>query len=570
MAGFFVYLWPVSAFQHAGGPALSLSLSSFCATKAVKPKAKAQPELNWHVFQEGKLHANDAVRLQCCRGSRDEMLLVLLLAAVVRCGVINTTNATANDYFPYVRHSPERFDKSLLDLNLDYCPRPAKCVPLNYTTCMGAKLPYDSTSLNLTDLKSQEEVQEKLAMYQYLRFIPKCWAVIQPFLCALYMPKCKNDMVHLPSKEMCKITMGPCRILYNTTIFPDFMRCEDEQLFPSRCKNDIHELKFNTTGFCMEPLVRTDHPDWFYQGNTQISMFLIIFIQLITNFLCLDIEGCGLRCKDAFYTENEQYQIHKLVGYCVLLCITFNLFTIVTFMIDWKTANKYPALAIFYINICFFVSYSGWLVQFLGYETREDVVCKKDFTLRKSEPSATENLSCVIVFVMVYYFLIAGMVWFVIFAYAWHMSSLQALGKIQERVDKKKAYFHLVAWSLPLMLTITTMALGEIDGDYVTGICFVGFVNTAARMGLLLTPLAAAILVAGYIIIRGLILLIRVKIESREIISEHSSRKIRSNIVRMGVFALFMLVFCIITFFYHGYRAINTANWERSLYHYIL
>lgn len=140
------------------------------------------------------------------------------------------------------------------------------------------------------------------------------------------------------------------------------------------------------------------------------------------------MEGCGLRCKDALYTENEHYQIHKLVVYCVLFCIFLNLFTIVTFIIDWKTANKYPALAIFYINICFFISYSGWFIQFLGSETREDIVCKKDGTLRKSEPSASENLSCVIVFVMVYYFLIAGMVWFVIFSYAWHMSSLQASG----------------------------------------------------------------------------------------------------------------------------------------------
>lgn len=35
-------------------------------------------------------------------------------------------------------------------------------------------------------------------------------------------------------------------------------------------------------------------------------------------------------------------------------------------------------------------------------------------------------------------------------------------GKIQDRIDKKAAYFHLVAWSLPLILTITTMAFGEV------------------------------------------------------------------------------------------------------------
>lgn len=134
------------------------------------------------------------------------------------------------------------------------------------------------------------------------------------------------------------------------------------------------------------------------------------------------------------------------------------------------------------------------------------------------------------------------------------------------------------------------MALGEIDGDYVTGICFVGLISAAARTGLLLAPLAVAMIASSYITVRGisrnlytrvlfpltvllflgLILLIRVKIDTREIISQHSSSKIRSNIVRMGVFALFMLVFCIITFVYHGYVTGNSEMWQKSLQSYIL
>lgn len=98
----------------------------------------------------------------------------------------------------------------------------------------------------------------------------------------------------------------------------------------------------------------------------------------------------------------------------------------------------------------------SWLAQFLP-GGREDIVCRKDGTLKHSEPSGGENLSCIIVFILVYYFLIAAMCWFVIFTYAWHMS-FKAIGKIQERIDKKASYFHLMAWSLPLILTITTMA----------------------------------------------------------------------------------------------------------------
>lgn len=71
-------------------------------------------------------------------------------------------------------------------------------------------------------------------------------------------------------------------------------------------------------------------------------------------------------------------------------------------------------------------------------------------------------------------------------------------GKIEERIDKKGAYFHLIAWSLPLVLTITTMALGEIDGSSITGICFVGYLNHAMRAALLLGPLLVFLCVGEY------------------------------------------------------------------------
>jgi smoothened protein len=61
----------------------------------------------------------------------------------------------------------------------------------------------------------------------------------------------------------------------------------------------------------------------------------------------------------------------------------------------------------------------------------------------------------------------------------------------------------MVAWSLPLVLTITTMALGEIDGDSVAGICFVGYVNHAARAGFLLGPITIVLIIGGYFLSRG-------------------------------------------------------------------
>lgn len=124
------------------------------------------------------------------------------------------------------------------------------------------------------------------------------------------MPKCINETVDLPSQEMCKIVSGACRILFNHTIWPNFIKCEDTTLFPRLCKNDIREIKFNTSSQCLHPLVPiNDNPLAVFEG----------------------VEGCGIPCSDPFYTEDEQKQIHSLIFYAAAICCMFNLFTMVRF-----------------------------------------------------------------------------------------------------------------------------------------------------------------------------------------------------------------------------------------------
>ncbi|KAJ8680193.1 hypothetical protein QAD02_015980 [Eretmocerus hayati] len=436
----------------------------------------------------------------------------------------------------------DRYPLYELPVNVD-CKRPAKCITMNDTTCMGTRLPYSTTTLDIIPEPTTERlIREKLHELQALKHIPKCWAVVQPFLCSIFMPKCVNNTVDLPSQEMCRMISGPCRILFNHTIWPSFIKCEDTKMFPSLCKNDIREIKFNTTGKCLSPLVPTDYALAVFEG----------------------IEGCGYPCSDPLYTYDEKIQIHSLISWLIGICCFLNFFTVVTFS---KSANEYPARVVFYINVCFMVSCFGWLAQFYpGY--RDHIVCRKDGTLRVSEPSG-ESLSCVIVFVFVYYSIMAAMVWFVILTYTWHMSA-RALGKIQDRIDKKSAYFHLLAWCLPLMLTVTIMALGEIDGNYVTGICFVGYNNHIVRTWFVLVPVLIVMSVGGYFLCKGLITLICLRRNSQEIISERASAKIQDAILRTGLFSVFTVISVIITVYCHFYDFKHSSEWKQSFRDYII
>ena len=85
------------------------------------------------------------------------------------------------------------------------------------------------------------------------------------------------------------------------------------------------------------------------------------------------------------------------------------------------------------------------------YLTNHDNFCRSD-----------NSVSCTVVFVMVYYFLVAGVSWFVMLAYAWHVT-FTALGTSRDALHSKTAYFHLVSWCLPLVLTIICLAISEVS-----------------------------------------------------------------------------------------------------------
>jgi len=68
-----------------------------------------------------------------------------------------------------------------LDSRHIQCVRRARCYPTSNgtNTCFGSKLPYELSSLDLTDFHTEKELNDKLNDYYALKHVPKCWAAIQ-------------------------------------------------------------------------------------------------------------------------------------------------------------------------------------------------------------------------------------------------------------------------------------------------------------------------------------------------------------------------------------------------------
>ncbi|XP_044042519.1 smoothened homolog [Siniperca chuatsi] len=426
----------------------------------------------------------------------------------------------------------------------DNCKKATTCEALKYNTCLGSPLPYTHTSLILAeDSSTQEEAFEKLTMWSGLRNAPRCWSVIQPLLCAVYMPKCENGRVELPSQSLCLATRRPCSIVDQERGWPTFLKCDK---FPVGCSNEVQKLKFNTSGQCEAPLVKTDIQSSWYK----------------------DVEGCGIQCDNPLFTEEEHNDMHAYIAYFGTITLLCTFFTLATFLADWKNSNRYPAVILFYINACFFVGSIGWLAQFLD-GARDEIVCKSDNTMRLGEPSSSETLSCVTIFIIVYYSLMSGVIWFVMLTYAWH-TSFKALGTTHQPLSGRTSYFHMVTWSVPFILTVAILAIAEVDGDSVSGICFVGYKNYRYRAGFVLAPIGVVLVVGGYFLIRGVMTLFSIKSNHPGLLSEKAASKINETMLRLGIFGFLAFGFVLITFGCHFYDFFNQAEWERSFREYVL
>ena len=62
-----------------------------------------------------------------------------------------------------------------------------------------------------------------------------------------------------------------------------------------------------------------------------------------------------------------------------------------------------------------------------------------------------------------YFFLMAGSLWWVILTVSWFLSAGLKWG--QEAIDVKSQIFHTVAWMVPSILTILILVLKKVEGE---------------------------------------------------------------------------------------------------------
>ncbi|KAF4100010.1 hypothetical protein G5714_020136 [Onychostoma macrolepis] len=155
---------------------------------------------------------------------------------------------------------------------------------------------------------------------------------------------------------------------------------------------------------------------------------------------------------------------------------------------------------------------------------------------------------------LLYFFSTAGMVWWVVLNITWFLAAGPKWSC--EAIEKKAVWFHTVSWGLPGALTVMLLALEKVEGDGISGVCFVGLYDLTVLRWFVVAPLAISVLAGLSLLLAGIMSLNR----ARQVIQhdERNQEKLKKFMIRIGVFSGLYLLGCYL------YEQAHRSRWENS------
>ncbi|XP_014675042.1 PREDICTED: frizzled-2-like [Priapulus caudatus] len=414
----------------------------------------------------------------------------------------------------------------------DTVPKHGRCEPITIPLC--DNLPYNETIMpNLLNHQKQEEAG--LEVHQFFPLVEvKCSPDLKFFLCAMYAPVCTVIPEALPPcRGLCVSARRGCEGLMNKFGFqwPQTLDC----------------LKFPESGLCVgpnstaegapPPAARPPALDPGFPSGAPPPFRCPRNLSVHNLDYRLAVGGgaatpdCGAPCDDLFWSAAQRRFARVWVGAWSVACFALTVFAVATFALD-PARFRYPERPIVFLSACYlFVA----LAYLAGYVLRDSIACSGPFrdtgrvtvaahdlygygaraeaeAVVESLPVVTQGTKkegCTILFMLLYFFTMASALWWVVLTVSWFLAA--GLKWSSEAIEQRAHLFHLVAWATPAALTILVLALGKVDGDVLSGVCYVGVADAAAARVFVVAPLAASLLTGALFLAAGLASLYRIR-----------------------------------------------------------
>merc|ERR1719510_491433 len=217
-------------------------------------------------------------------------------------------------------------------------------------------------------------------------------------------------------------------------------------------------------------------------------------------------------------------------------------FTILSYLVDCSRF-PYPERPIIYLSACYAAIAVGYVVGFAyddkiactegGHQVQHNLQLER--TIRQG---SMQDWRCTLLFMVIYFFFMSASVWWVVLTVCWFLSASLKWG--QEAIDVQSQWFHFIAWGQPAISTIVILIMKKVEGDILTGICFVGLWHMGSLRLYVLAPLLSYLVIGTVFLILGLFSLIKI----RTVMKQDGSKtdKLEKLILRIGVFSILFIV----------------------------
>ena len=354
---------------------------------------------------------------------------------------------------------------------------------------------YNVTGIpNIFNHESQDTIEEKLFEINEL-LTSTCAEPVRFFFCSMYAPMCSKETGSLITScgELCEFVTKRCKPTAEKFKIPwlDAWNCSQFHWKNSKNKMCMSGPLYNYTYF---------RPS--QSSATSISGDDKMAFKNSDNYMFLErTNSWVLLCdKDGIFTPESKDFADLWMTIWSIVCFISTL-AVLTFLVDTQKI-RYPERAIVMLALCYNLYSIGFILRVIF--GREAVACTSE---DESESYVTQNEFgnplCACVFLFLYFFGMAANIWWVILTLTWFLAA--GMKWSYEAIGSYTNFFHLVAWLFPVIKTVLVLIFRKVDGDELTGLCYVGNQDLLALTGFVLGPQFTYLIIGTLFLLAGFI-----------------------------------------------------------------
>ena len=478
-------------------------------------------------------------------------------------------------------------------------PSNAQCLPFTSVFCKDIGWE-NATFPNLLGISNPQTIESELSLFSQL-YTTGCSNALVYFICTLYYPPCSIESSFFvtlkPCRELCQYVNCTCDATVKSfgAQWPREFHCSNfpaslqQQLcYPGTVDVNLFRDKIvlpNITGF--------DRPDRVYRcgdvvttptteqpssmGTERPATQACPVTQLLvgnstpgyTNHHFSGYQGCGLPCDGSLiydiYYANTLEVVNIVLAVISAFLVVILIFTVATAGID-HSRFPYPQRPFAFMAVCYLIINFVKFIVSVSTATGSLGGCAEDhqFVHIKLPNSVTEGndslqIVCILKAVILYYFQMSLWIWWITLTFCWFLAA--KLKWAEEAIQRFWVLYHALGWGIPLLHIILTLSLQAVDGDFITGDCYLGNVNTVALGVGVFAPTLVYLLIG--IVFLGITLHSLYDIRKQVGSPHQKGQMIKKLIIRVSVFSFVLVLPNLIYLLLLVVEMIERANWHR-------